>query len=238
LNLDNVVLWIKDTIKACKLRDEDFNQFTSDGASKAIGSVAEFESQTRTTRSNDIDLQICVSHQNERAAGFASGTHDFAEPVNAKLGELLKKSHGIQSRLSRAPTRMMIYRQVQERKQRKPMLNPKPANETRWNARNIETARALEIMDDVQETNKRLLATDEIDYDSLTAEEKRSGNLDRFIYTNDDIMTLRQWEASSNGAKYFSKFTQENGNTISYMLLEVQIARDLCRNDWFEMVAR
>ncbi|KAL7501871.1 hypothetical protein ACHAXN_000457 [Cyclotella atomus] len=41
--IDNVVLWIKDTIKACKLRDADFNQFTSDGASNVIGSVAEFE---------------------------------------------------------------------------------------------------------------------------------------------------------------------------------------------------
>jgi hypothetical protein len=117
------------------------------------------------------------------------------------------------------------------------MLNPKPANDTRWNARNIETCRALEIMDDVQETNKTLLAEDGDDYNLLSEEEKQSGDIERFTYTDDNIMTLRQWEAASDGAKYFSKFTQENGNTISYMLLEVQIALDNCRTEWFQMAA-
>jgi hypothetical protein len=72
---------------------------------------------------------------------------------------------------------MMLYRGIQETHSRKPMLNPKPANDTRWNARIIETCRALEIMDDVQETNKTLLAEDGDNYNLLSEEEKQSGDI-------------------------------------------------------------
>lgn len=77
----------------------------ADGASNAIGSVLELESRTRTVRSNDVDLGICIAHQNERAGGYASGTQEYADPVNLELGDILHKSHGIQVRMNRAPTR-------------------------------------------------------------------------------------------------------------------------------------
>ena len=74
----------------------DFNQVTADGAGNAVGSVLEFEARSREERSNDIGVEVCISHQNERAGGYASGVLQFVEPVNEELGCILKKSHVIQ----------------------------------------------------------------------------------------------------------------------------------------------
>jgi hypothetical protein len=46
---------------------------------------------------------------------------------------------------------------------------------------------------------------------------------------------LRQFEASSMGAKYFSKFTQERGNTSAYLMLEIQTVLLRCGSDIFPM---
>jgi hypothetical protein len=95
----NVVEWINDSIKATQTLHSDYNQFGAGGAHNAIGSVAELEAQNQMSHSNDIEVTTCVAHQNEQAGPFASGLGDFVEPVNAELGNTLKKSHGIQVRL-------------------------------------------------------------------------------------------------------------------------------------------
>jgi hypothetical protein len=233
--IDNVVPWIKGSNTAAKIRDSDINQMSADGASNAIGSIAELEAQTRTTRSNDVSISICVAHQNNRAGGYASGMHDHADPVNVELGAVLKKSHGIQVRVSRAPNRMEIYHGIQRKNNRKPMLNPKPGNDTRWDATVDETRRANIIMSDVAATLDILLAPDGDDYNMLNDNEKNSGNIERLSYSEHDIMVMRQYEASAMEAKYFSKFTQERGNSYSSMLLEIKIVLENCSSDYFGM---
>ena len=69
-----------------RLKHKDINQFSADGASSAIGSIAEYEALSCTTRPNDVQLSVCLAHQHERSGGYASGTITFAEPANKELG--------------------------------------------------------------------------------------------------------------------------------------------------------
>lgn len=226
---------MQSSTKCAKVRASDISQLCADGASNASGSIAELETTTRTIRCNDTEVTTCVAHQNERAGGYASGTLDFANPVNVEMGLVLKKSHDIQSLVNRSTNRMSLYKDIQKKNQREPMLNPKPANDTRWNGRQIETRRACEIMVDIEPTLEKLFQEGGLDYHLLTAEEKKSGDIDRLIYTEDDKMVLRQWEASAMEALYFSKFTQERGNSYSYLLLEIKTTLYRMQRDWFEM---
>jgi hypothetical protein len=75
-----------------------------------------------------------VHHQLTEHSPPFSYDIDFAEPVNVELGEVLKKSHGLQVRLSRSGTRMEVLRGVMRKKNRDPLLAPNPGNETRWNS--------------------------------------------------------------------------------------------------------
>jgi hypothetical protein len=233
--IDNIVSWITTTTDVVTVKHSDFNQVTADGASNAIGSVAEYEAQTREERSNDIGVQVCVSHQNQRAGGYASGMHDHAVPVNVPLGTILKKSHTIQVRIGRAGTRMDVLREIQREYGREPMLGPDPGNDTRWDSREDEARRATIIMHDLCKANFLMLSVGGDDHNLLTDEEKKSGDIDRLAYTAEEIMALRQFEASSMEAKYFSKFTQERGNTSAYLLLEIQTVLLRCGSDVFPM---
>ena len=61
-----------------------------------------------------------------------------------ELGEVLKKSHGLQVQLSRSGTRMEVLRGVMHKKNRDPLLAPNPGNETRWNSGIDEAERERE----------------------------------------------------------------------------------------------
>jgi hypothetical protein len=100
---------MKSSCTESRIINSDFSQLTADGASIAIGSMQEFEVLTRAGCSNDVDFAVCYAHQNERSGGKASGTVKFTEVINDELGDVLKKSHKIQVRISRAPKRMHIY---------------------------------------------------------------------------------------------------------------------------------
>jgi hypothetical protein len=93
--------------------------------------------------------------------------------VNPGLGEILIKSHQIQVRISRAPARMSmkVLREVQSSHNRKPLLTPDPAGETRWDGFAKETAKANVIMGDTCETIQLLLAEGGYDRGLLTKEE-------------------------------------------------------------------
>jgi hypothetical protein len=110
------------------ITNPDFSQLPANGASNAIGSMQEFKVLTHTGCSNYVDFAVCYAHQNERSGGKASGTVKFAEAANNNLEDVLKKSHKIQVCISRAPKRMHAYQQVQNRKERKPLLN----NQMEW----------------------------------------------------------------------------------------------------------
>lgn len=236
-SIDNIVNWMKGSFTAVQVKPSDPSQMTADGASNAIGSVAELEAQTRTERSNDIGLDICVAHQNERAGGYASGTHDFVNPVNEDLGDVLKKSHTLQVRLGRSANRMDVLREIMKDNNRDPMLAPKPGNDTRWNSRHGECVRAIDMMQDANDALKQLVMKGGFDYQLLDSDERKSGDVDRHIYLDEDIMILRQFEAAAAEAKCVSLFSQSVGNSYSYLLLEVQIAIQRCQTHCFEMHA-
>eukprot|EP00956_Cyclotella_meneghiniana_P033656 scaffold98044_cov37-Cyclotella_meneghiniana.AAC.1 len=233
--IENVVVWIDGSTKCTKFIESDFNEMSADGASNAIGSIAELETRTREHRANDVGISTCIAHQNQRSGGYASGTHDFANPVNVALGDILKKSHTLQVRLGRSPNRINIYRGIMTRYNRCPQLMPKPAGDTRWDGRQDETRRANIIMGDVCKTFETLLAVDGDDYNELTEEEKTSGDITRLTYTPHDKMVLRQFEVSAMEAKYFSKYTQQHGNTNINLLLEIQMTLQNSRKDYFTM---
>ena len=206
------------------MMNSDFSQLTADGALNAIGSMQEFEVLTQHGRPNEVDFAVCYAHQNERSGGKASGTVKFAEETNNDLGDVLKKSHKIQVRISRAPKRMHAYRQVQTKKERKPLLNPDPANETRWNGCIDETIRANLIMGDICDTVDALLDPSGDDYNLLTSDEKESEDKSRVSYTDDDKMILWQFEGAATPAKMFSKFLQDRRNAPPYVLFEARMA--------------
>jgi hypothetical protein len=218
-----------------KLKQPDLNHLAADGASNAIGSISEYESISRTDRANDVTFNVCYAHQNQRSGGYASGTIQFAEPVNVGLGEILIKSHQIQVRISRAPARMKVLRQVQESHQRKPMLSPNPAGETRWDGFAKETTRANMSMGDICETIQTLLADGGYDRGLITKEELASGDFSRHTYTNSNKMILRMFESAVEPATVFSKFTQDNRNTFSYVLFEARLAIAKSREDTITM---
>jgi hypothetical protein len=92
----NVSSWMQSTTDAIKIQSSDFCQLVADGASNAIGSLAEHELLTRSTRENDVDFNVCMVHQNERSGGYASGTIKFATDPNPNLGAVLEKNHTLQ----------------------------------------------------------------------------------------------------------------------------------------------
>jgi hypothetical protein len=231
----NISDWLFESFKSAKLKHSDINQLAADGASNAIGSMSEYESLSRTERANDVDFDVCLAHQNERSGGYASGTIKFAQPVNEELGGILLKNHRIQVHISRAPTRVKEFRDVQSARGRKPILLPDPAGETRWNGFIDETKRSNIIMGDLTETQSVLLGPHGSDRTLLTAEEITSNDLSRLNYTNSNKMVLRQFESAALPAKLFSKFTQDRRDTFSYMLFESRLAVSRSREETFTM---
>ena len=219
------------------LLNGDFIQFAADGASNAVGSIAEFESLSRPNRSNDVALSVCIAHQNERSGGYASGTIAFAEPANDELGAIIDKSHKIQVRMSRSSQRMAIYCDIQTENNPTPMLLPDPENETRWNGLIDETVRANIIMGDICAAISILLSSGGNDRDLLTSSEIASNDFSRVSYTDRDKVVLQQFEGASIPAKKFSKFTQDDREVWSYVLYESRLTIALSREESFTVVA-
>jgi hypothetical protein len=85
---------------------------------------------------------------------------------------------------------MHAYPQVQKKKECKPLLNPDPAYETRWNGCIDETIGTNLIMGDICDTADALLDPSGDDYSLLTSDEKAFGDISRLSYTDDDKMIL------------------------------------------------
>ncbi len=126
----NVSNWMFERFCEATLLNGDFLQLAADGASNAIGSVAELESLSRPTRSNDVALSICTGHQHERLGGYVSGTIAFAEPANDELSSIIDKNRKIQVRMSHLSQRMAVYHGIQTENNCKPMLILDPASKT------------------------------------------------------------------------------------------------------------
>ena len=221
---ENVAEWMASTTKASAIQQSDWNCLSADGASNAIGSLAEYEVVTRQGRSTSVDFNICYAHQNQRSNLRASGTVTFKTgPTNKELGNFLNKSHAIQARFYRSPNRMEELNKVQKRKNRNPHLGPQPRNDTRWDSTYDETKRSNQIMGDVCDTNLSLLSQGGDDRDLLYTAEKNSDNYDRLSYVNKDKTINRQYEGAAYPGRCYSNFLQDRRNTPSYVLLESQL---------------
>lgn len=215
------------TIRHLKIKDGDLNQLCADGASNSINSIAEYEALTRTRRSNTVEIGICLAHQIQRSGGLASGTIDFAEPENEELGEVLNKSHQVQVHLNRAPNRMTEYKKVQEKRQRNPLLNPKPGNDTRWDSKLVETERANLIMGDTCRALQLLFGEG--------GQDEKFENKDDLTYTEEEKLVLRQFEVAARPATILSKFTQDNRNAWSYVLFYIMHTLQVSERRYFYM---
>ncbi len=123
---------MNDSFVAAHVKHSNLHQLSADGASNAIGSLAEYEVLSRASCPNDVDFNVCLAHQNKCSGGYASSTIKFAEPVNDD-GGVLTKNHQIHVHLNWSALRMKVYCSVQERHECKPKLSPDPAGETGWN---------------------------------------------------------------------------------------------------------
>ncbi|KAL7541905.1 hypothetical protein ACHAXR_011364, partial [Thalassiosira sp. AJA248-18] len=161
----NVVDWMWESMVEVKIANEDFGHLSTDGGPNAIGSIGEFELQGREDgRVNNLDFNICASHQNERSSDYASGIGGFVENSNVfLLGEILKKNHTTQTELNRHTGRMGVYGDVQVGKGQNPCIKPNPGVVTRWQSWFAEVKRGNMIMGDVVDTLERLLSPDGID---------------------------------------------------------------------------
>jgi len=215
-SIDNIVDWMEESTVEVRIKDSDFNQLCADGASNAKGSIAEYEALARTRRSNNVDVDVCISHQNQRSAGYASGTVDFAKPVNEELGGIIRKSHDITVHISRAPLRMSVYNDVQKRRKRRPQLTFKVGNDTRWDSWLLETQRNNMIMGDICATLRDLRCSGGLD-EKLASQDAKS-----LSYTTEDKTILRQFEAAAWNATRLSKFTQDNNNAWAYLLFKIK----------------
>jgi hypothetical protein len=81
---------------------------------------------------------------------------------------------------------MHVYQQVQKKKECKPLLNPDPANETRWNGCIDETMHTNLIMGDICDTVDALPDPSGDDYSLLTSDKKAFGGISHLSYTDND----------------------------------------------------
>jgi hypothetical protein len=231
--IENVSEWLDDSFKANTIKEPDIDHMSADGGSNAIGSIAEYESLTRTSRGNNVFFNICFAHQVNRSGGYASGSIKFAEPVNEPLGKLLNKNHTIQVRFCRSGTHMKVLHDVQTDNGRCPLLLPNPAGETRWGGCIEETENFNRMAGDLTEANAKLLGPDGPDRGMLTEEEAVKEDLSRLTVTDREKMVLCQFEGASGPTMTFLKFTQDNRNAFSYMLFHSKLAVAMSRNDSF-----
>jgi hypothetical protein len=234
--VDNVSQWMDDSFEYATIQKSDLVHLAADGASNAIGAISEYESTSRTSRSNDVFFNICYAHQTNRSGGYASGTIKFAEAVNEELGDILNKNHAIQVRFQRSGTRMKVFRDVQSSNGRKPLLSPNPAGDTRWGGFIEETVAFNKFAGDMSEANAKLLSPGGDDYNLLSAEEKEAEDTSSYAHTEEDKVVLRMFEGASAPTMSFLKFTQDNKNAFSYVLFQSRLAIAQSREDSFAIV--
>ena len=229
----DVAEWMDVTRKAAGIESSDFHQLSADGASNAIGSIAEFEALTRSERANDVDFDICYAHQNQRSGGYASGTLKFKLDPNPDLGSALKKNHGIQSRVHGTASRLAVYSGCATDAERFPIIYPKMGVPTRWDSYVEECKRANLIMGDMSKTLAILLQKGGMDWDLLSDEEKKNNDTSSFEYSDEEKKILRQYEGAAMPAREYSKFLQDNRNAWSYVLFETRVVLSLSSAEQF-----
>jgi hypothetical protein len=96
----------------------------------------------------------------------------------------LGKNHVIQVWVNRSSSTLSVYHGIQFKNNRKPKLNPDPANETRWNATIDETIQANVIMGDICDTIDELVSPTGEDHYMLNRQELDDNNFSWLTYAD------------------------------------------------------
>jgi hypothetical protein len=114
----NICDWLRSAHARAGLKSEYILCHATDGASNAVSSAAAFTAVAGAVRETPIQTYVCLAHQVNRSARYASGTGDFRRNINEDLSAVLKKMHEINGRIYRNETRLKILFQVQKDKNR------------------------------------------------------------------------------------------------------------------------
>jgi hypothetical protein len=115
---ENIADWLIKSHLRGGLNPEYILCHATDGASNAVGSAMEFQAITSAVRQSAIRQYVCLAHQVNRSAKFASGMGDFRITRNEELSNVLRKTHEINSRIFRNESRLKILFAVQNEKKR------------------------------------------------------------------------------------------------------------------------
>lgn len=115
----NIAAWLTTGHCRAGLKPDYILCHATDGASNAVGSSMEFQAITSCLKEErNIRHYVCMAHQVNRSAKYASGTGDFRENANEELSSVLKKMHEINGRVYRSETRLKVLFAVQKEKNR------------------------------------------------------------------------------------------------------------------------
>ena len=78
----------------------------------------EFNAIIAAARQDDITHYICMAHQVNRAAKWASGTGGYTKNMNEELSQTLEKMHEINGKIYRNEKRLKVLYDVQRQKKR------------------------------------------------------------------------------------------------------------------------
>jgi hypothetical protein len=90
----------------------------TDGASNVIGLAVAFQAITSAVRQTKIEHYICLAHQVNWSAKYASGMGDFSVNNNEQLSIVLQETHDINSRIYRNETCLKVLNSVQKQNKR------------------------------------------------------------------------------------------------------------------------
>ena len=212
--------WLAAEHEAKGLLPEYVAFHSTDGASNAVASVNEYEALTEMNRSSPIHHHVCLAHQTNRSAKYASGTGDFKVCANTGLSEVLNKCHTILAHVHRSSARLEVIRQVQKDANRLSIVLPSPGVTTRWDSSNREVTSVNRIMGDL---NKGLLMLiNGMDKDKLVGGDGEVCPVSDFTFTSHDKSILRQFECGSDPCVRLSKFYQLNAATCHETLFVTQ----------------
>jgi hypothetical protein len=192
---------------------------STDGASNAVASADHYNLLSEMNTDSEILHNVCLAHQNNRSAKYASGTGDFKTCKNESLRDVLNKVHAIIARVHRTYQRTKVVRDVQRRAGRLSIVLPVPSVVTRWDSSNLEVASLNRIMGDFNKALNQLLDTT----DKHLLEERDGAVRPRsdFIFTPNDRTVLRQYECASQPCLLLSKFFQLNAPTVHETLFVI-----------------
>ena len=114
----NIAEWLRLGHVKGGLKAEYILCHATDGASNAVGLAAAFSAGVGENRPTAIRTYVCLAHQINRSARYASGMGDFRVNQNEDLSDVWRKMHEINGRVYRNETRLKVLFQVQKDKNR------------------------------------------------------------------------------------------------------------------------